>query len=466
MTPYIAVVLTLLSVLPGVYLRYIPFRYMLTPDKRRRLMRVYGAVFVLCLLPMLWIVSLDGTYSLTQMKWYETVNWIPFFLVNLRVFRGVLPQQIFVLGMESVFLITGYTVVTVLFLRLVPGFTFEDYIIPFLFAATLFMTAAVPFVRPFFVGVFRLRMEGGGIHRFWRLICFVPCFFACTDMFYINYGGEVLVAEDFLLPRLLNLAAAVFLGGAIYVASDIVDRYVYTLRHYDSVKHQWELLRDHAQNLEQSQSQIAIIRHDRRHYLGLLSECLQKGSTEEALALIRHITRKLNETKVERYCQNTMINAVFSRFAAKAREDHITLTVDAVVPKNIDPEMDLAIVLSNVLENAGRASLALPDEERRIAVRIQDLGSTLRILVENRFDGEVVFGKDGLPQTGRTGHGIGMKSLREFCRNHDAAIRCTYRDGLFRLQLVCPYTKNLGGTIHLKRTNTPENAESAGKSGT
>lgn len=436
---FTSIVLAYIVHLPCLYLRYIPFAHLLEPGQKRNLFRAYGACSAVVLMSFLYWVSLDGVYTLTFMKMVLSVIWIPFFLLNLVIIRGYFFQQIFVFGMTAIYFIATHTASVNLFLCFLTQEEFFNHFPFYLFVNLIITLLALPIVKPFFDKLFYLHIEGTN-HYFWRLICLVPCCFSAADVYYLNAAGENLIADAFLIPRLLNIFVGFCLAASINAAMRLIDQYIKTNRQVEEIRHQQKAIRDYAENLEKSEAQMAIIRHDQRHFLQLISTCIENGDMKEPLTIIGRLHKDLANTKVTRYCQSTLINAVLSQFAEKAEKIGIEYTIHTPIQANLSLEMDFAVVLSNLLENALHASALQPEDKRSIDVVIKDNGESLTVMVKNRFDGTVTFGPDGLPQTSRRGHGTGMKSVREFCDRTDGNVLCRHQDGHFTTYLHFPYT--------------------------
>ena len=76
------------------------------------------------------------------------------------------------------------------------------------------------------------------------------------------------------------------------------------------------------------------------------------------------IGAELNQTKRKQYCQNPLVDV-----SAKAEALNMPITVKAVIPKeNTALSSDLAIVLSNLIENAIHASEKQPGSHRALSL--------------------------------------------------------------------------------------------------
>ena len=95
----------------------------------------------------------------------------------------------------------------------------------------------------------------------------------------------------------------------------------------------------------------------------------------------------------------------------------------------------MAILLSNVIENAIIASRKQPEGEREIHVSLTYTAGQYALVVENRYDAPIRLAEDGLPMTKERGHGTGMVSLRKFIAKYDASVLFEQPEGWARLLL-------------------------------
>ena len=98
-------------------------------------------------------------------------------------------------------------------------------------------------------------------------------------------------------------------------------------------------------------------------------------------------------------------------------------------------EKNLATLLSNVLENAIIANMRQPEGQRGLKLSLQYRAPQYILSVENRCDAPLAFGKDGLPVTEEKGHGLGMASLKEFCRKYRAESEFRQQDGWVHVRM-------------------------------
>jgi len=181
---------------------------------------------------------------------------------------------------------------------------------------------------------------------------------------------------------------------------------------------------------------IRIERHDLRHKLLVVEDMIERGGKGEALAYIRSLRGDVEYAKPEKWCDDPLLDAVFSSFFAQARQQGIEVKAKLALSGELPvAAVELSTVLANALENAIRACAGLPEGERELVCTCIS-HPALMFEIANPYRGGIHFDREGLPVTQAEGHGIGTRSIAAFCKKHNAC--CTYeaKDGWFRLRIA------------------------------
>ena len=194
--------------------------------------------------------------------------------------------------------------------------------------------------------------------------------------------------------------------------------------------------------LQATQEQAAIYRHDMRHHLALIGGNLAAGDIEKAEKYVRLAQADIEDITPNRYCENNTVNLILSSFVAKAKSRGVALIVDADLPTSLAvPETELCTLLSNSLDNAIIAAAFVADEEfRTVRISCHLHKENLLILIENSYRGEVAM-ENGLPQSSREGHGLGVKSIVMIAEKRNGYCSFKAKDGIFTLKIVLPLKK-------------------------
>ena len=201
---------------------------------------------------------------------------------------------------------------------------------------------------------------------------------------------------------------------------------------------QLEALQAHAAMLQSRSEDVQRVRHDLRHYNRLLATLLDSGEFEKAKALVKGQDKELLAQPIAMYCESPIVNAALTVYAQLAKKDGIRISCNVNLDESCPHEgdNDLAILLSNVIENAVIASRKQPENNREIRVSLACTDGEYALVVENRCDTPLTLGEDGIPTTTELGHGTGMVSLRSFSKKYDAEVLFEQKDGWVRL-LMC-----------------------------
>ena len=188
------------------------------------------------------------------------------------------------------------------------------------------------------------------------------------------------------------------------------------------------------QNTE-TEERLRIERHDLRHRFNSIRSMLESGSYEEAIEYINMSTQFFNTASVQRTCQNTILDSVFTSLFAHAKHSDIQIESALAIPNELPVDAtDLSVVVANALENAIHACEKLPPDKRHISVKVLN-HPRFMIRISNSFDGRVEFNEDGLPVTHEEGHGFGTRSIAAFCEKYGAYYIFKANEDTFTLYL-------------------------------
>ena len=194
-------------------------------------------------------------------------------------------------------------------------------------------------------------------------------------------------------------------------------------------------MKERLQLTENTMQKDRVMRHDRRHFEALLYQLLEEGNIEKAKQYLAE--RLAMEPKpMMRYCENTTVNAAINHYMACAKMEKISMTVFANIPGGLPvDELELAIVISNLLENAINACRKLPETERYMKLTAK-YKHQLLLEIENSCDRKVVLNEDGYPFSIEENHGIGTRSVLAFVKKNNSEICYLTEEKRFRVRMI------------------------------
>ena len=84
-----------------------------------------------------------------------------------------------------------------------------------------------------------------------------------------------------------------------------------------------------------------------------------------------------------------------------------------------------------------RAVKNLPKERRKITVISSLLSETIiGLSVDNPYSGKIIFRKNGLPQSQREGHGIGLMSVMNTVKRYEGSMNIKTEKNIFSVDIV------------------------------
>lgn len=437
------VIIITLSIMPPAMLQYYAFEPLLTERKKRLVLGGYAVILLAELFFLLYMIPFGPwSHSYSFYKKLFTVIWIPHFIWAVAVIRPFLFRHLYVFSVRATLTIFIHTALALLLLAF-----FQDESRPVLsriiypaqfFFYTLCFTAAIPWLRRYFNEIF-VKYYEISTHKYWKYISLLPLFLI-LDMYLTMATSDILIMDKMLLPRTFLMLALILLAFSIRAGFRQADILIKNYERNNTMTAQIQTSRAYMRSLLQSQEEMKKIYKKRNGLLEELRVLIASHERQKALHLIEDIGTALNKTKRRQYCQNTLVNAALATYLTRAEELKIPVTARIVVPQErAGLSLDMAVVLSNLIENAIHASEKQPKGQQAISLLTLYQGDILSVLVKNRFDGQVILDDQGLPVTKAKGHGIGMKSLDHFRQTYDASVLCTYEDGWFSTYIRVPW---------------------------
>ena len=165
------------------------------------------------------------------------------------------------------------------------------------------------------------------------------------------------------------------------------------------------ILQQRVEQTARTEELLSIQRHDLRHRFSVLDGLLEQGDVAAAREYIVSADEALAETKPRQWCKNSVLNAVFAYYFARAEAAGIRIDAGLDFPGKLPVDAaELSTVFANVLENAIHAVRELPEGERVIRCKgIHEPQVMFR--VSNPYRGEVLFDEQGRPMAKEPGHG-------------------------------------------------------------
>lgn len=279
---------------------------------------------------------------------------------------------------------------------------------------------------------------------YWNIFFYMALVIFINFVYYFTVGDDVvqtLVEQAVPIHLLVLITVAVYVS-IFYSIKTISNEY--ELREENlRMKNNQELLyvsasamEDRITLLDKAQHQSSITAHDRRHFNNTLLELLEQKKTEDVIAVLRQQS-SIQTYKVKNYCENTVVNAAVSYYVGQAKEKDIITKVNLDIPNTLTVDsLELAMVISNLLENAVEACEKLENDGERIINLTCRYVGRLVLEISNPCDTSTVLDEKGYPFTQKNGHGIGTKSVLVFAEAYNAEVFYQIIESIFRVRML------------------------------
>lgn len=152
-----------------------------------------------------------------------------------------------------------------------------------------------------------------------------------------------------------------------------------------------------------------------------------------------YLRRSLDETYAMRHEILHHMNALVSYCQIQAQKLDASFQASVQVPQHIGiVDADLAVLLSNMIDNALHAVAALPDpQERSIRLKVEIFENAgLFVSCTNSFSGDLQRDEQGDPLSPRRheGHGQGIKAMRRVAEQYNSVLIIETQDNLFHVK--------------------------------
>ena len=198
---------------------------------------------------------------------------------------------------------------------------------------------------------------------------------------------------------------------------------------------QYEQREKEYNNIQQTEREIQLMRHDMRLHLNNLSVCLDNKDIQSAKTIISSLCETMDNQRIKHYTQHTLINYILSDFEAKAKAQNVRLDIKVSLPHIELDEIRFSSILSNALENALFAQKDIPPAERYIKIRLTYNNNKLLFSVSNPTKKSPVFA-DGIPINRAPGHGYGTQSIRYLTEYLGGMCHFSVEKGIFRVRVI------------------------------
>ena len=217
---------------------------------------------------------------------------------------------------------------------------------------------------------------------------------------------------------------------------------IYQRKEIGFYKLQEEELDQYATEVETVYRQLRGIKHDYRNHLQGMSAFVETDQLDELENYIHQLNNELNQVDSIIRTGNTMIDALVNTKLTIAQEHGVELYATAIAPEKLPIEnVDLAIILGNLLNNAVEATTKAGRTEREQFIRlyIAPMKDNLYISVTNTMKKNPQPQFLSLKAPNRQGYGINR--IDQAIEKYHGLVNRQWEDGVFATEITIPLSK-------------------------
>lgn len=251
----------------------------------------------------------------------------------------------------------------------------------------------------------------------------------------LEYCGHIFSAEPpiMLIYYICALLYTVITFCALLMAGILEDVRRDNASMHDFISNKMQYYRMSREGIQSLQTKC----HDLKHQIAAIRSEAGRQRFDQYL---NRLEDSINEYSTVVECGNDIIDVVLTEknILCSTAGVRFTYMVDGTLFSFLT-ERELYSLFGNVLDNALESASAVSDPGRRmISLKSVAHGDMAVLHAENYYEGELNPLVEGLPQTTKSGsgHGFGLRSIRNIAEKHGGTVSIRTEDGLFKLTVI------------------------------
>lgn len=208
------------------------------------------------------------------------------------------------------------------------------------------------------------------------------------------------------------------------------------------LRFQNELVNRHYAEVEAVYREMRGWRHDYHNHIQTLKAYMSLTQYEEVIRYLESLDKDLTSVDTLLRTGNIMIDAILNSKLSLIQKRDIKTDVTAVVPGEIPvSDVDLAVLIGNLLDNAMEACAKVPVQDRFIRIYIDVLKKQLYIAVTNSMEGRPGRRGDRFLSDKQGSHGFGLMRIDDIVKRNGGFINRQTEEGVFATEVTLPLIK-------------------------
>lgn len=245
--------------------------------------------------------------------------------------------------------------------------------------------------------------------------------------------------DDETQRKIVLLIIGIFMFNIlVYIFYAYVNKYTKDIIDYKTQLQRIKFDNDKLKEGYEIYDSIRLLKHDISNQLTCLQEYVKNENPKDDLqTYIDKMNRRIDKTYNYINASNKMLNYIVNTRYNLAKSKDIEFNIfinDNITYKNID-DMDLSSILSNVLDNAIRASEK--EKSKLITLNIEQQKGYVVFTVKNKISTSVLKNNKDLETTkaNKSEHGFGIKQIKRIAEKYNGYVSIDDKNNFFTIKV-------------------------------
>ena len=339
-----------------------------------------------------------------------------------------IPRHIF--KCLSQLLLSLYLIISMTLLNTLLGGSLLSSAILLFFAYTAMIFLEFFFLRTYFLDMIEIITKG------WGILTLIPSSFLLFVMVLVLHPVHYTQNPSSVILFYMTGSVILIIYYAVFQYLRTQYQYQIDEQNREILEVQMQGIKKHAEDTKRNAEEVRRIWQDTHRMLSGIAALAREGNAEAILSFVAESSALNPLTAPAHYCSDPILNATLTAYLSRAENSGITIDLHLAIPEILPVDSaELSICFANALENAIKACEELPRNERKIILRCIHKPAFM-FEIENPYKGRITFGRNGLPISTKTGHGLGTRSIMAFCEKHNAFYDFSAEGGWFRVMIT------------------------------
>ena len=339
-----------------------------------------------------------------------------------------IPRHIF--KCLSQLLLSLYLIISMTLLNTLLGGSLLSSAILLFFAYTAMIFLEFFFLRTYFLDMIEIITKG------WGILTLIPSSFLLFVMVLVLHPVHYTQNPSFVILFYMTGSVILIIYYAVFQYLRTQYQYQMDEQNREILEVQMQGIKKHAEDTKRNAEEVRRIWQVTHRMLSGIAALAREGNAEAILSFVAESSALNPLTAPVHYCSDPILNATLTAYLSRAENSGITIDLHLAIPEILPVDSaELSICFANALENAIKACEELPRNERKIILRCIHKPAFM-FEIENPYKGRITFGRNGLPISTKTGHGLGTRSIMAFCEKHNAFYDFSAEGGWFRVMIT------------------------------